>query len=73
MFPAFSKIELLSAELMLLSGQPLLSRLTEIGNMVRQGGLTLNEYTDIYCRISKHVEDEAKALHFEDPADAVEV
>jgi hypothetical protein len=73
MFPAFSKTELLSAELMLLSGQRLLGRLTEIGNMVKQGELTPDEYNKIYLRASRHIEDEVNALHFEDPADDIEV
>ena len=69
MFPAMNKVEQLAVELLLLTEQPLFSRLTELGAMVKAGDLTLNEYTEIYMRVSQHLEDQGDALHFEDSAD----
>ena len=69
MFPAMNKVEQFAVELLLLTEQPLFSRLTELGAMVKAGDLTLNEYTEIYTRVAQHLEDQNDALHFEDPAD----
>ena len=69
MFPTVNKVEQLAVELLLLTKQPLFGRLTELGVMVKEGDLTLNEYTEIYMRVSQHLEDQGDALHFEDPAD----
>ena len=63
MLTAMSKVEQFAVELMLLNSQPLFSRLTEIGNMVNAGDLTLNEYTEIYTRVSQHLENQYDALH----------
>ena len=67
MFPAMDKVEQLAVELMLLSSQPLFSRLTEIGNMVNAGDLTLNEYTEICMRVSEHLDSQYNALHLKNP------
>ena len=63
MFPVTNKVEQFAVELMLLNSQPLFSRLTEIGNMVNAGDLTLNEYSEICMRVSQHLDNQYDALH----------